>query len=164
MPIRVCKIRTYAHLDTWSRRTKQSQTKPILPDFPLPATPRTSLTYWLKRTYTTTPQSQKQSQTNPISPVAGSPTKPGCWPPRVARNARTQAQTSTKAENTCPKANSNVTCSITRAAMQPATRARMGCRHVLAWAKATLTGHPAGAINCSIVARNKNLGLLVPFY
>jgi len=34
---------------------------------PLPAQHRTSLTSFLTRPYTTTPQSQKQSQTNPIS-------------------------------------------------------------------------------------------------
>jgi len=68
--IRVYKIRTYAQLDTWSRGTKQSQTKPISPDLPLPARHKTSLTSCLRRTYTTTPQSQKQSQTNPISPPA----------------------------------------------------------------------------------------------
>ena len=57
-------------MDTWSHGTKQSQTKPILTDLPLPAQQKTSLTFLLTKTYTTTPQSQKQSQTNPISPLA----------------------------------------------------------------------------------------------
>jgi len=57
-------------LDTWSRGTKQSQTKPILPDLPLPSQPNTSLTYFVTRPYATTPQTQKQSQTNPISTKA----------------------------------------------------------------------------------------------
>ena len=57
-------------MDTWSHGTKQSQTKPILTDLPLPAQQKTSLTFLLTKTYTTTPQSQKQSQTNPISPPA----------------------------------------------------------------------------------------------
>jgi len=74
MRISLYKIRTYAQLDTWSRGTKQSQTKPISPDLPLPAQPKTSLTSFLTRPYTTTPQSQKQSQTNPISPPS-QPTK-----------------------------------------------------------------------------------------
>jgi len=65
MRIKLYKIRTYAQLDTWSRGTKQSQTKPIFPDLPLPAKHRT--TSFLTRLYVTTPQSQKQSQTNPIS-------------------------------------------------------------------------------------------------
>jgi len=68
MLLRLYKIRTYAQLDTWSRGTKQSQTKPILPDLPLPAKHKSSLTSFLTRLYVTTPQRQKQSQTNPISP------------------------------------------------------------------------------------------------
>jgi len=68
MRIRLYKITTYAQLDTWSRGTKQSQTKPILPDLPLPAKQKTSLTSSLTRNYANTPQTQKQSQTNPISP------------------------------------------------------------------------------------------------
>jgi len=55
-------------MDTWSRGTKQSQTKPILPDLPLPAKRKTSLNSFVTRPYASTPQSQKQSQTNPISP------------------------------------------------------------------------------------------------
>jgi len=63
-------IMTYAQLDTWSRGTKQSQTKPILPDLPLPSQRETALTSLLVMFYATTPQSQKQTQTNPISPPA----------------------------------------------------------------------------------------------
>jgi len=54
-------------MDTWSDETKQSQTKPILTDLPRPAQQKTSLTFLLTKTYTTTPQSQKRIQTNPIS-------------------------------------------------------------------------------------------------
>jgi hypothetical protein len=57
-------------LDAWSRGRKQSQTKPIFRDLPLPARPKTSLTLFLTRPYATTPQTQKQTQTNPISPLA----------------------------------------------------------------------------------------------
>jgi len=63
-------ITTYALLDTWSRGTKQSQTKPISAQKPLPAQPKTSLTSFFTRPYTTTPQTQKQTQTNPISSAA----------------------------------------------------------------------------------------------
>ena len=69
MRIRLYKISTYAYLDTWSHGTKQSQTKPILPDLPLPAPHKTALTSFPKTTYATTPQSQKQTQTNPICPA-----------------------------------------------------------------------------------------------
>jgi len=55
-------------MDTWSRRTKRTQTKPISAQKPLPARQKPSLTSCLTRPYATTPQSQKQSQTNPISP------------------------------------------------------------------------------------------------
>jgi len=57
---------TYAQLDTWSRGTKQSQTKPISAQKPLPAKRNTALTSLFKRIYATTPQAQKQTQTNPI--------------------------------------------------------------------------------------------------
>jgi len=80
MSIKSYKIRTYAQLDTWSRKTKQSQTKPILPDLPLPAKPKTALTSLLAMPYTTTPQTQKQSQTNPICPRTA-PTPPTKTPP-----------------------------------------------------------------------------------
>jgi len=80
MRIRVDKIRTYAQLDTWSRGTKQSQTKPISPDLPLPSTHKTALTSFFKRIYATTPQTQKQSQTNPICPRTA-PTRPTKTPP-----------------------------------------------------------------------------------
>ena len=68
MLVKLYTIRTYAHFDTWGHETKQSQTKPISPDSPLPALRKTSLTSCLTRTYATTPKSQKQSQTKPISP------------------------------------------------------------------------------------------------
>jgi len=51
MLLRLYKIRTYAQLDTWSRGTKQSQTKPILPDLPLPARHKTVLTSYLHKKY-----------------------------------------------------------------------------------------------------------------
>ena len=70
MRISLYKIRTYVQLDTWSHGTKQSQTKPILPDLPLPPQEKASLTSLLTRNYATTPRTQKQSQTNPISPPA----------------------------------------------------------------------------------------------
>jgi len=70
MRISLYKIRTYAQLDTWSRGSKQSQTKPISPDLPLPSQQKTSLTFLLTKTYATTPESQKQSQTKPISTKA----------------------------------------------------------------------------------------------
>jgi len=66
MRISLYKTRTYAQLDTWSRRTKQSQTKPISTKKPLPAKHKTSLTSCLIWIYPTTPQSQKRTQTNPI--------------------------------------------------------------------------------------------------
>ena len=62
-------------MDTWSHETKQSQTKPILPDLPLPAKRKTSLTSFVTRPYATTPQTQKQTQTKPISPRTA-PTPP----------------------------------------------------------------------------------------
>jgi len=62
-------IRTYDQLDTWSRGTKQSQTKPIFRDLPLPAKRKTSLTFFVTKPYATTPQTQKRTQTNPISPL-----------------------------------------------------------------------------------------------
>jgi len=70
-------------MDTWSDETKQSQTKPILTDLPLPAQQKTSLTSFLEKTYTTTPQSQKQSQTKPISP-----SRPPRRPPAVPKPHR----------------------------------------------------------------------------
>jgi hypothetical protein len=68
MRITPYKTRTYAQLDTWSCQTKQTQTKPILPDLPLTARQKTALISFSTRPYATTPQTQKQTQTNPISP------------------------------------------------------------------------------------------------
>jgi len=84
MSLKPYKIRTYAQLDTWSRGTKQSQTKPIFPDLPLPSTHKTVLTSFFKRIYATTPQSQKQTQTKPIRPRA-TPTSAAALAPRLCR-------------------------------------------------------------------------------
>ena len=73
MRIKLYTIRTYAHLDTWSHETKQSQTKPISSKKFLAAKPKTSLTPFFTKDYVNTPQSQKQTQTNPISTSHASP-------------------------------------------------------------------------------------------
>ena len=89
-------IMTYAHFDTWGHETKQSQTKPILTDLPLPAKPKTSLTSFLTRPYATTPQSQKQTQTNPI------PTPPDL-------RTHPESTESRKPQNGCSKPKPDIT-------------------------------------------------------
>jgi len=86
MLLRLYKIRTYAQLDTWSRGTKQSQTKPISPDLPLPSQQKTALSSLFTRSYATTPQSQKQTQTNPISTPADLRTHPESTESRKPQN------------------------------------------------------------------------------
>jgi hypothetical protein len=70
-------------MDTWSHGTKQSQTKPISPDLPLPAKPKNALTSCLIWTYATTPQNPKAkpnepnfAQSNPPAAPAGHPHAP----------------------------------------------------------------------------------------
>jgi len=119
---------TYAQLDTWSRGTKQSQTKPILPDLPLPSQRETALTSLLTRPYATTPQSQKQTQTKPICSTPSTTSKnPNTTKWLLKPQTKRNLMNKDSAHQTCSRDSEKLRC------LRPPTHSQMQADAATRW-------------------------------